>query len=286
MENTCSIEGCDGKHWSRGLCTKHYAAWRRDGKKVEIRAARTKEVRICEQCGGPIPPERRANVMFCSSQCKRRAQYDKEKSSPEPKQNPPCSVDGCESAQLAKKLCSKHYNRLRDKGSLDDVRQNHRGACSTEGCDRPTVGRGLCDMHYRVVLAAEKRHARLPILATRTCMHCGGSMGDRRAASMFCSADCKRAERTASGAGAKAALKSYFSTRYGLTAEQVEEMAAGGCQICGTFEWGGRHNRPNVDHCHTTGRVRGALCTQCNYGLGQFKDDPALLRKAADYLTP
>ena len=39
-----------------------------------------------------------------------------------------------------------------------------------------------------------------------------------------------------------------------------------------------------IDHDHSTGQIRGALCGSCNKGLGMFKDSPALLHKAAYYL--
>mgnify|MGYP001576209901 CR=1 FL=1 len=40
----------------------------------------------------------------------------------------------------------------------------------------------------------------------------------------------------------------------------------------------------HIDHNHTTGAVRGLLCTQCNVGVGMLKDSPAVLRAAANYL--
>jgi hypothetical protein len=39
-----------------------------------------------------------------------------------------------------------------------------------------------------------------------------------------------------------------------------------------------------VDHCHTTGKVRGLLCSTCNTALGSFQDNPAYLKAAIHYL--
>ncbi len=57
----------------------------------------------------------------------------------------------------------------------------------------------------------------------------------------------------------------------------------GRCAICDTTTPRGRGTW-HADHDHKTGLVRGLLCNACNVGLGFLKDDPVLLRKAAEYL--
>ncbi len=73
---------------------------------------------------------------------------------------------------------------------------------------------------------------------------------------------------------------------YGIEPEQFDTMLAAQsfrCAICEASEPGGRGTW-KVDHCHTTGAVRGLLCNGCNVGLGYFKDNQNALLKAAYYL--
>lgn len=42
---------------------------------------------------------------------------------------------------------------------------------------------------------------------------------------------------------------------------------------------------PVVDHCHTSGNIRGILCNECNRGLGYFKDNIDNFMNAIKYLT-
>lgn len=68
---------------------------------------------------------------------------------------------------------------------------------------------------------------------------------------------------------------------YGLTLEQWDEMVLaqeGRCDICGLPA------ELVVDHCHTSKDVRALLCGICNTGLGHFKDEPARMRAAAEYI--
>jgi hypothetical protein len=81
--------------------------------------------------------------------------------------------------------------------------------------------------------------------------------------------------------GAVARTRSYhLARRYRMRHEDVERMVAGQhglCVVCWV--------RPpeHVDHCHRTGDVRYALCLPCNTGIGQFRDDPAVVRRALAY---
>jgi hypothetical protein len=73
---------------------------------------------------------------------------------------------------------------------------------------------------------------------------------------------------------------------YGLTAAQYRAILIkqdAGCAICGVSQ-SDKGARLSVDHDHLTGMVRGLLCRACNRSLGGFKDDPELLRRAAEYL--
>lgn len=76
--------------------------------------------------------------------------------------------------------------------------------------------------------------------------------------------------------------RSYLQRKYGMTLEEYDEMVAeqeGRCAICRQ-----EVELLFVDHCHATGRRRKGLCESCNWGLGNFADDPARLRAAAAYL--
>jgi hypothetical protein len=81
---------------------------------------------------------------------------------------------------------------------------------------------------------------------------------------------------------------------FGLTEERFAAMLAeqdGHCAICpadqpgGSGTWHIDHDRRCCPGTRSCGQcVRRLLCSNCNRGLGHFRDDPALLRAAADYL--
>lgn len=77
--------------------------------------------------------------------------------------------------------------------------------------------------------------------------------------------------------------------KYGVNLADYKAMLAdqgGVCAICGRPENGEHYSVLHVDHCHTTGRVRGLLCRGCNHMLGHIKDDSGVFLKAVEYLSP
>lgn len=73
--------------------------------------------------------------------------------------------------------------------------------------------------------------------------------------------------------------------KYGVTVEQFNEMVShqnNQCEICSKVMDGPRE--PAIDHCHSTGEVRGLLCINCNVAIGHMNDDTERLMNAIKYL--
>ena len=74
---------------------------------------------------------------------------------------------------------------------------------------------------------------------------------------------------------------------YNLSPEQLAawlERIGNTCEICGKAFGDRKCDKPCIDHDHVTGCVRGIICDSCNRTLGVFGDDPAILRRAIEYL--
>lgn len=77
---------------------------------------------------------------------------------------------------------------------------------------------------------------------------------------------------------------------YDLTPADFNKMwqaQNGKCAICQheMAPRGRKKDAATVDHNHATGEVRGLLCRGCNHGIGNLKDDPEILLRAAEYLN-
>lgn len=94
--------------------------------------------------------------------------------------------------------------------------------------------------------------------------------------------DCKKSNR--------GPRKDYERARrlrtFGITEAEYDQMFKsqdGRCAIC-------RTDTPSakgwcIDHCHSTGVVRGILCSNCNTGLGHFRDSEPIMLAAIEYLN-
>jgi hypothetical protein len=76
--------------------------------------------------------------------------------------------------------------------------------------------------------------------------------------------------------------KSHLKIKYGLTVEEVDQLAQAqdyACAICGTTE-----RELCIDHNHETGVVRGLLCGPCNTAIAVLGDDLDGVLRAANYM--
>lgn len=205
-----------------------------------------------------------------------------------------CSVDDCGKTGYARGWCRTHYDRWRTHG---DPRKILRAvaqpaskvlAAGEKVCTRCNILRPLDDFGVeRSRKDGRQRHCRACRRdGTRELYGADAAFRDKRA-EYFRKYRQKYRENERDR---QRAAKLWLT--YGMTLDQFTELneaQGGGCAICGGGPHGGhrtaRKKWLSVDHCHETGRIRGLLCDNCNIGIGKFKDDPALLLAAIEYLA-
>jgi Recombination endonuclease VII/Homeodomain-like domain len=113
----------------------------------------------------------------------------------------------------------------------------------------------------------------------------------------WCKTCCQevRAERGQQPVNSTSIRKWGLQARYGIGPAEYDALyreQSGCCAICRIHKepWQtgggvkGRYRFLVVDHDHSTGRVRGLLCFNCNLAIGHFHDDPMLMAAAVAYM--
>jgi len=214
-----------------------------------------------------------------------------------------CHVHNCTVQAVAKGLCRKHYMQLQRHGEVVDTRPTDWGQR-----EKHSAYKAWCNLRRNHLLDMDKDWQEdFWKFATDVGDKPLNSTAFRSDKSLPWSKDnCYWKEHAASSINqkeymrdwrkqARAANPDYYfdqdlKKNYGVTLQWYAETFAKQncvCAICAKPETTQIRNKTiamAVDHCHTTGKVRGLLCTQCNRALGLFGDDPAALQAAIGYL--
>lgn len=219
----------------------------------------------------------------------------------------PCINCGSEKV-LARGYCTACYTRLRRTGSLERTNIKRGGNCAE--CDKAVFARGLCHYHY-----ARNKH---PLYNTWKLIrsrypnetpkkwdyfeHFLNDVGERPSplhqlrrmddAEPYSANNVMWVEPVLQTERPAYSRDWMLNRTYGLSIGEFDKILAkqnGVCAICEQPETArnrktGELRSLAVDHCHRKLHVRALLCSSCNRMLGLSKDNPSVLRKAADYL--
>lgn len=230
----------------------------------------------CIDCG----QEKRIAAKGLCSACYWRQHYGSGKRIYGTNKHKTCSDHGCREVAIAKGFCRKHYQqkaqhplnsvwklvRSRAKPGRYPAAWDDFEAFLKDVGDRPSPQHQLRRIDSAQPYSKENLHWLAPLAGRRHTL-------DDEARSTY--------------------IKGWHLRKYfKMGAADYDAMLKkqdGACAICKQPERTlikrtGKIKGLSVDHCHGSGKVRGLLCTACNYGVGAFKDDPALLRRAIVYL--
>ena len=202
-----------------------------------------------------------------------------------------CTFPGCRNPHKAKGLCRTHYSQVQ-RGEIPHPVTNRPETCSFEGCDKRHNSHGYCSSHSRQYVAGEQLR---PLRAVRdvTERDAAGRKMCARCVQWLPEPEFKPAPHTSDGLRVWCQV-CVNTRRYNITRTDYERLLSeqgNCCAICFGHSRDGKALHIDHDHacCPVWGRscgkcVRGLLCSECNKGLGHFKDSVGLLAHAAIYV--
>lgn len=125
----------------------------------------------------------------------------------------------------------------------------------------------------------------------RQCKWCDKvySLDDEGARHKYCSEACYKKQHAYTFKTNKRDYRTrmtyWLRHKYGITLDDRDRMLheqGGCCAICSTEKPSGYNW--HVDHCHTTKRVRGLLCSRCNQALGLVSENISTLQSMIKYV--
>lgn len=142
-KSTCSIVGCGKPVMGRGMCSAHYAKFRKYGDPL---AGRVNSGGTCEVdlCVSPVHALR-----MCA---KHYGRYKKHGDASVSRKVKKCSVDGCKGKYRANGFCEFHAGRFRHHGDPlaggeRKLPPNSLTICKIAGCEGKAVSKHLCSNH-------------------------------------------------------------------------------------------------------------------------------------------
>lgn len=146
-ESTCDVDGCRSPKVNTRVCSTHYHQVRMG--ELVIPGYSPK---LFPPCQGPDCEKRGRWSGYCTTHGghiqregrPRKVVFQREV---------PCGVEGCEEVSHSKGLCNRHYAIASRPEPRD------KPPCSVEGCTRRTY-RGMCSIHVKAAKEVEKREAR------------------------------------------------------------------------------------------------------------------------------
>lgn len=218
-----------------------------------------------------------------------------------------CQIEDCKKPVVSNGLCDMHRQRLRSHGSTDE-RTDDRGARYKHPLYQSWIflrrRRGIQfvapewqdDFLQFTIDIGERPSPKHKLFVADESKPMGpGNFVWKRAITEKVDGEDKktyqaRVARVRRAMDPEGYRKYDLRRHYGLSRDGYAELSKKQdhkCCICKqpeTAKIRGKLLALCVDHCHTKGAVRGLLCTKCNQGLGCFRDDPATLRRAAEYI--